>query len=251
MRRRDLEERMRALEYYHGVRLVPGAWVVLRLDGRGFSKFTASRFEKPFDERFHGLMVHTAGVLLEELGAIYAYTESDEISLLFRPSWGLFDRELEKVISVSAGTASATFTLACEELAHFDSRAWLGPRRKHVLDYFRWRQDDAGRCALHGWCYWTLRKEGKSVKEATTALRGQGVSAKNELLFRHGINFNDLPAWQRRGVGLYWEEYEKEGYNPKEQKAVTARRRRVKVDRELPMKEEYATLLRRLMGGKA
>ena len=108
----------------------------------------------------------------------------------------------------------------------------------------------AARCALNGWCYWTLRKEGKGVKEATAALRGHGVSAKNEILFRHGINFNDLPAWQRRGVGLYWEEYEKEGYDPREQKSVTARRRRVKVDRELPVKEDYAALLRRLMGGK-
>jgi tRNA(His) guanylyltransferase len=247
MKRSDLETRMRERECYHGVRLIPGAWTVIRLDGRGFSKFTASRFEKPFDERFHGFMVRTATVLLEEMGAIYAYTESDEISLLFRPEWDLFDRELEKLVSLSAGLASATFTQACGELAHFDSRVWLGTRRADVCDYFRWRQADAGRCALHGWCYWTLRKAGKSVKEATGMLGGKGVSAKNELLFERGINFNEVPAWQRRGVGLYWEEYDKEGYNPREQKVVTARRRRVKTDRELPIKEEYRAFLRERM----
>jgi tRNA(His) 5'-end guanylyltransferase len=85
------------------------------------------------------------------------------------------------------------------------------------------------------------------VGEATAALKRQGVSAKHELLFRNGINFNDLPAWQRRGIGLYWEEYAKEGYNPKERRTVTVSRRRVKIDRELPMKEEYGRLVRDIM----
>ena len=30
------------------------------------------------------------------------------------------------------------------------------------------------------------------------------------------INFNDLPTWQKRGSGLYWIEYQKTEYNPKE-----------------------------------
>jgi tRNA(His) 5'-end guanylyltransferase len=51
---------MRALEVFHSLRLLPGAWVILRLDGRGFSRFTEARFEKPFDVRFHELMMQTA-----------------------------------------------------------------------------------------------------------------------------------------------------------------------------------------------
>jgi tRNA(His) 5'-end guanylyltransferase len=145
------DAKMRALEYFHDLRLLPGAWVVLRVDGRGFSRFTAERFDKPFDERFHNFMVQTAQALLEELGGIYAYTESDEISVLFRPEWDLFDRELEKVVSLSAGLASATFTHACGAPVMFDSRAWLGARAGLVIDYFRWRQADATRCALNGW----------------------------------------------------------------------------------------------------
>ncbi len=241
------EARMRALEYFHNVRLLPGAWVVLRVDGRAFSRFTAERFEKPFDERFHELMVQTARALLDELQGTYAYTESDEISVLFRPEWDLFDRELEKVVSLSAALASATFTHACGTPALFDSRAWLGARAGLVVDYFRWRQADAGRCALNGWCYWTLRKAGQSVKVATAALSGKGVADKNELLFQHGINFNEVPAWQRRGTGLYWEEHHKEGLNPLTQEKVIAVRKRIKIDRDLPMKEEYGELLRGIM----
>lgn len=52
----SFELQMRALEYFHTLRLLPGAWVVIRVDGRGFSRFTESRFDKPFDLKFHGLM---------------------------------------------------------------------------------------------------------------------------------------------------------------------------------------------------
>jgi tRNA(His) 5'-end guanylyltransferase len=93
-----------------------------------------------------------------------------------------------------------------------------------------------------------LRKEGKSVQAATAELHARPVSFKNELLFLRGINFNELPLWQRRGTGLYWERYEKEGYDPVRQQTVKAPRRRVKVDGELPVKQEYDALIVRLLG---
>ncbi len=237
------EKKMRSLEYFHSLRLLPDAWVVIRVDGRGFSRFTESRFEKPFDLDFHQAMIQTASALLEGLHGIYAYTESDEISVLFLPSWDLFDRSLEKVVSISASIASATFTHTYNSVVNFDSRVWLGVNKSQVVDYFRWRQADATRCALNGWCYWTLRKAGESARSATAILDGQSVAFKNELLFQHGINFNELPTWQRRGTGLYWENYEKQGYNPVQEKEVVTKRRRVKVDEELPMKEAYETFI--------
>lgn len=110
MKKPSLEKRMRALEYFHDLRLLPRAWPVVRVDGRSFSRFTDTRFEKPYDETFRDLMLATAKTLLEELHGIYAYTQSDEISVLFPPTWDLFDREVEKIVSVSAGIASAAFT---------------------------------------------------------------------------------------------------------------------------------------------
>jgi len=62
------------------------------------------------------------------------------------------------------------------------------------------------------------------------------------------VNFNDLPSWQRRGVGLYWETYHKDGMNPLTGQRVLAERRRVKVDRDLPMKDEYSAFLRARLG---
>jgi hypothetical protein len=73
------------------------------------------------------------------------------------------------------------------------------------------------------------------------------VADKNELLFQHGINFNTLPTWQRRGTGLYWEDYRKAGFNPQQQRTVRTTRRRLKIDLALPMKDGYGQLLRSIM----
>jgi len=239
----DLEARMRAGEVFHSMKLLSGAWTVIRADGRTFSRFTEKRFEKPFDARFRDLMMTAAQALLREFNGIYAYTESDEVSVLFPPQWDMFSRELEKIVSLSASIVASAFTHAGGEAAHFDSRVWLGADREAVIDYFRWRQSDATRCALNGWCYWTLRKKGVSVADATRTLEEKPVSFKNELLFQNGINFNDLPLWQRRGIGIYWEDYEREGFNPVRNEKVMAVRRRLKIDDSLPMKEEYASFL--------
>ena len=69
------------------------------------------------------------------------------------------------------------------------------------------------------------------------------TAAKHELLFAHGTNSNNLPAWQKRGVGLYWETYEKPGRNPLTGQAVLATRTRLKHDLELPMRADYDAFL--------
>jgi tRNA(His) guanylyltransferase len=247
MKADEFESRMRALEWFHSIRFPAGSWVILRLDGRGFSRFTESRFEKPFDARFHECMTKAAQAVFEEFQALYAYTESDEISLLLPRDCDLFDRELEKTISLSASVASGVFSLACGTPVAFDSRACLAALDEQVTDYFRWRQADAARCALNGWCYWTLRKSGKSVSESTKTLEGKDTGFKNELLFQNGINFNNVPLWQRRGTGLYWREVPHIGHDPIRDQPVQTIRRRVHLDGELPLGEDYARLVGLLM----
>jgi tRNA(His) 5'-end guanylyltransferase len=115
------------------------------------------------------------------------------------------------------------------------------------VDYFRWRNEDAARNALNAYCYWTLRKDGLNQQQATARLVGLSVGDKNELLFQHGINFNDFPNWQKRGTGLYWEQYDKLARNPVTGADVVARRRRLKTDFDLPLKSGYAEFVRRLL----
>jgi tRNA(His) 5'-end guanylyltransferase len=239
-----LDQRMHELECFHALRVVPGAWPIIRVDGCAFSRLTENRFEKPFDERFHRLMVQTAQALLAELSATYAYTQSDEISVLLPAETRLFHREVEKLVSVSAGIASSAFTLALQEAAHFDSRVCVAPSPEQVVEYFKWRQDDATRCCLNGWCYWLLRKEGRSAAEAAHQLHGKAFAYQNELLFQRGVNFNDLPVWQRRGTALYWTEEQKTGMNPLTGESTQTLRRRVRIDEQIPMGDEYERFVR-------
>lgn len=246
MRFQELDDKMRVFETAADVCVLPGIYMVARLDGRGFTKLTKNgTFKVPFDERFNSMMVDTTRSLMTcGFEIVYAYTESDEISLLFGLDEDLFGRKLRKFNSTLAGEASAEFSLIMGEKATFDCRISQLPTAKFVVDYFRWRNEDAARNALNSYCYWMLReKEGLSKTAATKRLLKATVSEKNELLYQLGINFNDVPSWQKRGVGLFWERYEKDAVNPMTGEEVVAERRRIKTEFNLPMKEEYSEFI--------
>lgn len=246
----DLDAKMRVFETAHDHCALPGIHLVARLDGRNFTRLTKEvhQFEAPFDERFRDLMAATVEHLMDcGFRMLYGYTQSDEISLLFHPEEDTFDRKLRKLNSVLAGEASAKFSILLGAMACFDCRISQLPNVELVCDYFRWRSEDAHRNALNGHCYWMLRKQGQSERAASNQLLGMSVAAKNELLFQNGINFNDLPNWQKRGLGVLWETYMKPGKNPKTGEEVLAERRRLKRELDLPMKEEYGRFVGELL----
>lgn len=245
------EAKMRSLEQFHELRVPEGAFPIIRVDGRSFSRFTNDRFDKPFDDLFHDLMVETAQALMLETGGIYAYTESDEISVLLPHTSDYFGREVEKLVSISAAMASVTFSMAFDEKAVFDSRVCVAPGPAAVIDYFRWRQADAKRCALNGTCYWTLRKHGKTESEATEALHGLSNRPKLELLQQYGVQFDSLPAWQRLGTGVYIQHETRPGFNPLKGEVVEAVRRQLVVNLDLPERDAYAEWLQGLLEPEA
>ena len=242
----ELDAQMRVYEESVDFCVLPNIYIVARLDGRSFTSLTKKRgnFEAPFDVKFRDLMVETTKHLMNcGFKVAYACTESDEISLLFDFEINVFGRKMRKYTSILAGEASAKFSLLFGKIGIFDCRICQLPNEKIVIDYFRWRNEDANRNALNSHCYWMLRKEGHNERQATKFLENKSVAEKNELLFSHGINFNDLPNWQKRGVGLYWGKEQKLGFNPIENVAVTVERNVIQIDYDLPMKEEYSAFI--------
>ncbi len=242
MKFEELDRAMRVFETAHDHCALPGLFLVARLDGRGFTRLTkeAHDFEAPFDERFRDLMVATAEHLMGcGVRAIYAYGQSDEISLLLHRDESAFGRKVRKLVSVLAGEASAKFSALLGDAGAFDCRLSQLPRERDVVDYFRWRHEDAGRNSLGAHCYWLLRKGGASAREADARLVGLSRAARNELLFAGGVNFNELPAWQRRGFGLTWGDAAERGPDPCEGGPARAHRRRLRRDFELALGADY------------
>lgn len=243
----DFDAKMRVYEESLDQYILPDMYIVTRLDGRSFTRLTKEicRFEAPFDEKFRDMMVDTVRQLMTGSGfrIIYGYTESDEISLLFHPKENSFGRKVRKINTTLAGEASAVFSLGLGMTATFDCRVVPLPNSERVADYFAWRQEDSHRNSLNGHCYWALRKEGRSQLSATKELEGKGNDFKNELLFQRGINYNDLPIWQKRGVGAYFKDVVREGYNPVKDEKTLAKRRELYIDYSIPYGEEYRELI--------
>lgn len=250
MKFESLDRRMRIFETAHDHRVLPGIHMVARIDGRSFSHLTRVEhgFEAPYDERFRDCMLAACARLMDcGFAVLYAYTQSDEISLLFRRDESTFGRKERKFLSVLASEAGVAFSLRLGAPGTFDSRISQLPRDEDVVDYFRWRHEDAHRNALNAHCYWLLRRQGLDDVAATRKLEGVSVAARNELLFAHGINFNELPIWHRRGVGLYYRDEQTPGTDPRDGSAITITRRALHVDFALPMKEAYDAFVRRLV----
>jgi len=239
----DLRQFERAMEQV----IVPGVYIVARLDGRGFSKLTLDRgFDKPFDPRFRDAMVQTTEHLMD-CGAqvVLGYTQSDEISLLLHPRCSAFGRRATKLSTVLAGEGSARLTLAFAAIGDdaqlgagpgvLDCRLSVLPGRQRVVDYFLWRIGDAVRNGLNAHVYWALRNSGVSAADATERLSGMKPPAKHDLLHSLDLNWNDVPSWQKQGIGLSWERVDKPSRNPITGETVVATRRRLVTEMALPV----------------
>ena len=242
----ELDKKMRIYEQSIDQCILPDMYLVARLDGRSFSRLTKEvcNFEAPFDVRFRDMMVNTVKQLMDcGFRVVYGFTESDEISLLFHREEATFGRKIRKFNSILAGQASAAFSLQLGQVIAMDCRLVPLPSIEKVKDYFLWRQEDAHRNALNAHCYWMLRKEGVGAQEATAQLDGKSISYKNELLFSRGINFDKLPAWQKRGIGVFWADVEKVGFNPITKQEVLTTRRELTVEYDLPLGQQYGDMV--------
>jgi len=247
----SLDRRLRVYETAHDHCVLPGMHMVARIDGRSFSQLTRKTIglTEPYDLGLRDAMVGTLRHLVVDAGfsVLFGYTQSDELNLLFSPTEALFGRKLRKYLSVLAGEASAKFSLLVGRVGAFDARISQLPRVADVVDYFLWRQEDAHRNCLNGHAYWLYRGEGLSDRQAHEKLMGVSLAARHDLLFQRGRPFGELPAWQRRGSGVRWRVVPTEGLDPRSGTVTKGERREAYVDHELPMKEDFARLVRELL----
>lgn len=180
--------------------------VILRVDGKGFHGVTRG-CDKPFDEHLMGLMNRVAIRLCEEAqDAVLAFVQSDEISVLLHnykrlQSEAWFDNEVQKLVSVSASIAAATFTAQWPSPVAFDARVFVLPEAE-VCNYFIWRQQDAIRNSIQ-----MATRAVYSHKECDRKNTGEMV----EMLRAKGIEWDAYPTGCKRGRAVIRQTYESNG----------------------------------------
>ena len=178
--------------------------VIIRLDGKNFSKFTKG-MNRPFDDRMRDAMVMATKHLVDETNAVIGYTQSDEITLiLFNDNIDgqiYFDGRVQKLASVTASMASVIFHRSIVELMPekyesvpaFDARVFSVPNKSEAANALLWRVKDAQKNAVS-----MVAQE----KYSARALHGVSGDKKVEMLLKeHGINFyEDYPDHYRNGT---------------------------------------------------
>ena len=172
MRFKNLEDKC---QYYRGLtdyRLLPNRDILVMLDGKNFSKLIKNNFKKPFDDDFIDMMNKTAQFLCENVqGCKFAYTQSDEISLLITDyetteTDTLFGGRLCKIQSILASLATSEFNrqfilyniyhsdkrnigagdcvdiIEKMKMAQFDCKVWVVPSQNDAFAWFLYRQLD-------------------------------------------------------------------------------------------------------------
>lgn len=179
-------------------------FTVIRLDGKSFHTYTKN-CRKPFDQSLSDDLDKAIIEILPEIhGAVFAYTQSDEISILVTDfksietnAW--FDGNIQKIASVSTSMMTAEFNknrilrdvkelqsaymfnhdyaedIKSQMPAYFDARVFSIPDRIEVMNYFIWRNNDCSRnsvsmCGQHHFSHKELQE--KSTKQVMEMLVG-------------------------------------------------------------------------------
>ncbi len=197
-------DRMKDLEMREaGRRLMPRVPAICRIDGRGFSTFTAG-MERPYDRRMSDLMVATTAFLVKETNALTGYVQSDEITLAWyseeHDGETFFAGRIQKMTSQLAALASVYFNdtfgkyfgdFPRPSLATFDCRVWNVPTLIEGANCFLWREQDATKNSIS--------MAARSHYEHSE-INNKNGSEMQEMLFQKGVNWNNYPAFFRRGT---------------------------------------------------
>lgn len=198
----SLGDRMKG-QYENRTRLLlpRRTYTLIRVDGKAFHTYTKN-CERPYDVNLaEGLGYAAEWGCREMQGVAFAYLQSDEVSFLLtdfanEQTCAWFDGNLQKICSVSASSITAYFneymTLqgGRSKMALFDARVWTIPDPTEVENYFIWRQQDAERNSL-----WMYARSFFSHGQ----LHGKTAPDMHQMLHDVGVNWNDLPAAQKRG----------------------------------------------------
>lgn len=185
-----------------GRRFITGLPVIVRLDGKCFSRYTKN-MDRPYDIRLVNTMKEVTRFLVEETNALLGYTQSDEITLVYHSdeekSQIFYDGKIQKMVSVLSSMCTAKFNEVVHiefkekmPLAFFDCRAFNVPNKNEAANTVLWRELDASKNSVS-----MLARHYFSHKQ----LHGKTSKEMQEMLFQEkNINWNNQPDFFKRGT---------------------------------------------------
>ena len=110
----SLKEKCYAYQHEANYFLDEDKYIIAHIDGRSFSTMIKNKFERPFDKIFIDAMNRTAAWLCTQVcGCIFAYVQSDEITLIIRKNTDqsnvFFNARGCKMQSIIASMATCKF----------------------------------------------------------------------------------------------------------------------------------------------
>lgn len=175
--------------------------IYARIDGRTFSTFTRG-MARPYDPAMTSAMIQTAAYLVEETHARIAYTQSDEISLIWladAPQSDIFfSGKTMKMASVLASMSAAKFARVCpvgfeDKMPHFDARVFQLPSRTEAANAILWRAMDARKNAIQA-----VAQNHFSPRQ----LHEKGQKDMLAMLAEIAVDFEAYPSEFKRGTFL-------------------------------------------------
>jgi tRNA(His) 5'-end guanylyltransferase len=216
-------------DIYSGLRIDQPIFV--RVDGVNFSTLCDFLgFEKPYDERLVSALSKAAEHVMERLNPKLAYIFSDEINFFFTTPLP-YDGRVEKMDSVIPSMVAGALSMELGTPTAFDSRIIIGD----IIEYLSSRQGEAWRNHINSYAFYSLLSKGMDRRGSAAMLRRMKSHEIHEFMFKRGVNLAKTPTWQRRGIIVCKETYEKRGFDPIGKKDVTVERKRVKVYWDLPI----------------
>ncbi|XP_072001593.1 probable tRNA(His) guanylyltransferase isoform X1 [Engystomops pustulosus] len=192
-------------------------WVVVRVDGRNFHRFSDQHnFTKPNDPRALLLMNHCAKNVMDDIKDIcLAYGQSDEYSFVFHKKSNWYKRRASKFMTHVVSQFASSYVFYWKEFfpdqpilypPGFDGRVVLYPSIQNLKDYLSWRQADCHINNLYNTVFWALvQKGGLTPAQAQERLKGTLSGDKNEILYSEfDINYNNESVMYRKGSIVIW-----------------------------------------------
>jgi tRNA(His) guanylyltransferase len=176
--------------------------IIVRLDGKNFSKWTKG-LAKPYDSKMSEIMMEVTETLVQYCNADVGYTQSDEISLVISQNAGggevFFAGRYQKLASVLASLATYRFNELVRfglpdkknTMALFDARVFEVPTLDDVVEVFSWRADDCRRNSVS-----CMAQTMFSHKE----LQKKSVRTMKAMMKDAGSDWDESPQFYRNGI---------------------------------------------------